>query len=101
MTDKDKQIDASNQDDETVNDDPNLEESAQDIPGEEDTGVPEPTPSRSSGAKGALFLALLALLAAGALGAGGYYLWQQQQQLAGTQQRQDSDRKSTRLNSSH
>lgn len=90
MTDKDKQIDASSQEDETLNDDTNIEESAEEISGEETTGESESTPSRSTGSKGALFLALLALLATGALGAGGYYLWQQQQQLGGAQRQQDA-----------
>ncbi|MGD8407591.1 MAG: uroporphyrinogen-III C-methyltransferase [Thiohalophilus sp.] len=85
MTDKDKQIDTSSQDDETRDDDPNLEESVEEVSGEA-----EPTPPRAKGSKGALFLALLALLATGALGAGGYYLWQQQQKLSGTQQHQNA-----------
>ncbi|MDY6979886.1 MAG: uroporphyrinogen-III C-methyltransferase [Pseudomonadota bacterium] len=47
----------------------------------------EPAP-RARGAGVALFVALLGLLGAVGAGAGGYYLWQTQQQLADTQRQQ-------------
>ncbi|MDR9437186.1 MAG: uroporphyrinogen-III C-methyltransferase [Thiohalophilus sp.] len=83
MTDNDKPHDETipTGDDDAEN--PEVTESGETNP--ENTGEPAP---RARGAGVALFIALLGLLGALGVGAGGYYLWQTQQQLADEQRQQ-------------
>lgn len=83
MTDNDKPHDETTPPGDDEADNPKITESGETNP--QNDGEPAP---RARGAGVALFVALLGLLGALGVGAGGYYLWQTQQQLADQQRQQ-------------